>query len=467
MATIPGWTAAVEFPYPPANGTVYSPYISGTLDLRWDDPSSVSTGPVACGGRDNSTWDIVGVNIYRSDTGERGPYIRVNNFPVGTTFFRDQTDNRFVENEIVDWETQWISKGDAANNSIWRFRTRFQPIVKREGQAILADSVFDVLVTIDGQSVPVDRVFGPTGEIDLINRATYDPSTEKLIQPLLPNEDGTSVITVSYWRKSNVVLTSLDHKSKIFYRLTSVAVDATGLSPTGYTETPLGYSPPISPMNVESLDYMWAAATKRNMWILEQGGERVKVFIRRETGVSCPCQWDERLFEFAQQPYNRCAECYGTGFITGYEGPFNLIIAPDDSERKVSQTVAGRRAEHMYEVWTSFTPAVSQRDFIVKQTGERYSVGPVRHVAVRGRSLQQHFNIALFSEEDIRYKVPIAGSVALTWPAAACAETDPYPTGPEEDLVPMTEMDKIPAGREQRGRTKVYANITYGGRGDT
>lgn len=474
MADPTGWNPATDFPWPPANVTVFSPYIRGCLDIRWDDPTTLSTGPANCGGRDNSTWDIVGVNIYRSDTGERGPYIRLNSFPVGSTFYRDCTDNVFVENEIVDWESQWISKGDAANNQLWRFRTHYTPVVKREGQAVAADSPFDVIVTIDGQTVPVDMVFGPTGEIDLINKPTYDPSTERVIDPILPRADGTSVVTVSYYRKSNLVLTNLEHKAKVFYRLTTVAVDPTGLSPSGYAETPLGFTPPATPMNVEQVDFIWREAPRRNRWILEQGGERVKLFIRRETGVRCPCQWDPRLFEFSQQPFNRCRDCFGTGFLMGYEGPIDIIIAPDDAERKVSQTPIGRRLEHTYEVWTSPSPLLSQRDFIVKQHGERFSVGPVRRPAVRGHILQQHFTIRYIDEQDIRYEVPLAGTSLLPWPEtrytrpedAPCVEADPYPVGYDYEATAMgTEVAKIPDGREQRGRTPVWANITYGGKG--
>ena len=475
--TCTGWDPpSGEYPYPPANVQVVHPYIRGCFDVRWDDPSTLSTGPIECGGRDNSRWDIVGVNVYRSDTGERGPYYRLNSFPVGSSFFRDCTDNMFVEEEQVDWEFQWISKGDAANNQLWRFRTHYSPVVKREGQAVAADSPYDVTVSIDGQVVPVDLVFGPTGEITLINRPTYDPSTEKVIDPVLPNADGSSVVLVTYFRQGNFVKTDLEQKAKIFYRLTTVAVDPAGATPSGYIETPLGYTPPASPMNVESMDYIWREAIKRNQWILEQGGERVKVFIRRSTGVRCPCQWDERLFEYAGQAYNNCAICYGTGFVGGYEGPVDIIIPPDEAERRVSQTMQGRHLEHNYEAWMGPSPMVSQRDFIVKQTGERYSIGPVRRPAHRGLVLQQHFNIAYLDEGDIRYKVPVTGTVTLPWPETRytrpqdvpCEDSDPYPVGFDYEANPMeTEVPKIPDGREQRGRTPVWANSTYGGKGGT
>jgi hypothetical protein len=431
-------------------------------------------GTVDCLGESNSRWNIVGVNIYRSDTGERGPYFRLNSFPIGGTFFRDCTDNQLVEDELVNWEYQWIDKGDAANNRLWRFRTHFSPVVKREGQAIAADAPSDVIVSIDGQVVPVEAVFGPTGEVTLINRPTYDPSTEKIIPPVLPADDGSSEVLVTYYRKANFVRTDLEQKAKIFYRLTTVSIDPTGTTPSGYVETPLGHVPPVSPMNVEALDYIWRRAIKYNQWILEQGGERVKLFIQRGSGVRCPCQWDERLFEFSEQPTNNCADCYGTGWLGGYEGPIPLIIGPDEADRRVSQTAYGRRLEHNYEVWTGPSPMLSQRDFIVKQTGERYTIGPVRRPTVRGRILQQHFTLSYLDECDIRYQVPVVGTTTLPWPQtrytrpedAPCVESDPYPVGYDYEAVPMgTEVDKIPDGREQRGRTPVWANLTYGGDG--
>jgi hypothetical protein len=432
------------------------------------------SGDPACDGKSNGMWNIVGVNIYRSDTGERGPYFRVNALPVGGTFYRDCTDNVLVENEIVDWDSQWIQKGDASNNRQWRFRTRRCPVVKREGQAVAADSPTDVIVSIDGVQVPVHMVFGPTGEIDLINQATYDPSTEKRVLPLLPNPDGSSAVTVTYYRQGNFVKTDLDTKAKIHYRLTTVAVDPTGTTPSGLVETPLGFTPPVSPVHTEVIDYIWREAVRRNRWILEQGGERVKLFIRRVTGVRCPCQWDERLFEFSEHPLNNCLDCYGTGFLVGYEGPIDIIIAPDDAERAVRQTPNGRRLEHTYEVWTGPRPLLSQRDFIVKQNGERYSIGPVRRTQARGVVLQQSFQIQFLDECDIRYKVPVLGLERLPWPEtrftnpedATCVESDPYPVGFDYQAQSMaSEVGKVPDGREQRGRTPVWANITYGGNG--
>ena len=421
----------------------------------------------------NANWNIVGVNVYRSDTGERGPYFRVNRVVVGGQFYRDRTDIVEVVGEAVLWSSGWVFRGNAPNDRAWRLRTRYSPVVKRVGNAVFADSPFDVEVYIDGERVPVSQVFGPTGEIDLGFDRVWDPSTETWIFTEPPTE--TSVVTVNYrYRRNNKLQDTLDRRSKVFYRVSTVAIDPTGTRPSGLVETPLEYCPPVSPMESEELDYIWKEAIRRNRWILEQGGERVKLFIRRTVGNRCRCVWDPRLEEYSKQPVNNCIKCYGTGWIGGYEGPYDIIVGPDESERRVSQTPNGRRLENSYEVWIGPTPILSQRDFIVKQNGERFSIGAVRRTQVRGRTLQQAFQISYLDTGDIRYKVPMGELQRLPWPQtrftnpedSECQEAPPYPVGSDYQATPMaTEKNSVPDGRERRGRTPVYQNITSGGKG--
>jgi hypothetical protein len=438
-----------------------------------DSQTSGGTG-VSCEGKSNSEWQILGVNVYRSDTGERGPYFRVNHIPVMTNFFRDKTNIVETTGELISWDTGWVFRGSAPNQKdVWRLQTRNRPMIKRTGNAVAADSPFDVEVRIDGTRVPVAAVFGPEGQITLDTTSVWNPSTESWDGFTAPSD--TSVVTVNYyWKRGDQLVNVLDQRHKVFYRLTTVAIDASGESVTGLVETPLGYTEPISPMNSERFDYIWREAVRRNRWILEQGGERVKLFLRRVTGVKCDCVWDPRLEEYSQQPSNTCLECYGTGWVGGYEGPIDIIIGPDDADRRVTQTPNGRRLEQQYEVWIGPSPMLSQRDFIVKQNGERYSVGPVRRTQVRGLILQQAFQVGYLDTGDIRYRVPMGQLERLPWPETRytkpedvpCQDADPYPVGYDDQATPMaTEVPKIDDAREQRGRTPVWANITYGGKG--
>ena len=457
---------------PQGNGITVS--TSNSTELVLSNSKTGGGSGTPCEGKNNTNWDIIGVNVYRSDTSDRGPYFRVNKIPVMTNFYRDRTDIVEVTSEPIPWEGGWIFRGSAPNlPRTWRLRTRNRPIVKSNGNGVFADSSFDVEIYIDGRRVPVAEVAGLAGEITLDTNSIWDPSTESWVEFVPPTE--TSLVTVNYsWQRGNKLQNTLDRRHKVFYRLTTVAVDPTGSSPTGLVETPLGYSEPISPMNSERLDYIWREAIRRNRWILEQGGERVKLFIRRTTGVRCDCVWDQRLEEYSKQPLNNCIQCYGTGWNGGYEGPIDIIVAPDDSERRVSQTQFGRRLEHTYEVWIGPTPMVSQRDFIVKQNGERYSIGPVRRTQVRGLILQQAFQIGYLDTGDIRYRVPMGELERLPWPQtrytrpelSPCEDAEPYPVGYDYQASPMmSEAAKIPDGREQRGRTPVWQNLTYGAGG--
>jgi hypothetical protein len=159
--------------------------------------------------------------------------------------------------------------------------------------------------------------------------------------------------------------------------------------------------------------------------------------------------------------------CYGTGYVGGYEGPYDILVAPDDAEKRISQTPTGRRKEHTYEVWTGFSPIVSMRDFLVKQNNERYSIGAVRRPTNRGNVMQQHFNIAYLDPGDIRYSVPIDNllvSPNLPWPQTRYPyrpyretydqQTDaPWPVTPDAVIPMSTEKSSESDGVEIRYRT--------------
>ena len=462
-----GWETAGAVPLPPKSTQVVSPFVIGMLDLRWEDPTLLAR---------NSGFTIVGVNIYRSEASDRGPFRRINEYPVGGTFYRDRTDYARIDREAVRWDSDWLFKGNAPNDRRWVFRTR-NPISKKFDSAphqspTYGDSPADVQLFVNGAEIPVAGVFGQGREVTLINADEYDASTETVIDAVIPS--ATDAVEVCYYTPKNHVRSGLEHN--IWYRFASVALDPT--TPSGYVETPLDWCEPRSVVEVETLDWIWREAMRRNAWILQQGGERVKIFIRKTAGIPCSCCLDDRTRVYSKQPSNRCLDCYGVGFLLGYEGPYEGILVPDDAERRISQSVSGRRKEHTYEVWMGPSPLLTQRDFVVKQTNERYSIGPVRRPSHRGNLLQQHFNVAYLDQGDIRYKVPIDGTTELAWPETrgqqtprtfsprpvdgALDGTPQWPYGDEAQHPLLTEKDNIPDERERRGRSRVWENTEYG-----
>jgi len=175
------------------------------------------------------------------------------------------------------------------------------------------------------------------------------------------------------------------------------------------------------------------------------------VFIRKHVGIPCGCAPDS----VHKQAINDCLICYGTGIVGGYEGPYDVLVAPDDGERRINYGENGLNLEHTYEVWTGPQPILSQRDFLVKINGERYSIGAIRFPSNRGNVLQQHFQIGHIDEQDIRYMVPVIGRQRYE-------AVEFSPRGPEYGAdATVTDKLNIPDERELRGRTKVWENLMY------
>jgi hypothetical protein len=242
---------------------------------------------------------------------------------------------------------------------------------------------------------------------------------------------------------------------RIHYRATCVGIpidkDLSLVQPQDLVETPIEHATVTSTMEVEKLDWIWREAIRRNRWILEQGGERVKIFLKKNMGLRCPCIPDD----YHGQPINDCRDCYGTEFIGGYDGPYEAIISPDDAERKRSQKDKGRTIEHSYEVWTGPSPVLSMQDFLVKINGDRYTVGAVRFPSNRGNVLQQHFTIGHIDEKDIRYRVPMTSPIRYV-------AVQLKPSGPEEEADSRITNDPNISQEEQlRGRTLAWKNLEY------
>lgn len=450
---------ACDYPSPPINMMVASPYKRGTLDLRWDSPTLLTK---------NTLFNLAGVNIYRSTSSERGPFHRINREPVGGNFYRDFSDNTLIQDEIVYWG-DWLNRGETSNSREWRFKVKNVPMVKQDGNSIFASSPQDILVTVDGVQAQIEQVFGETGEVTLVNTKGYDFIREQILQPVIPTGPNSEVL-VTYYKRSNFIQTNLDRR--VWYRVTSV-----GVLPNGdFIETPLEFATPAVSLEIESMDYIWREAIRRNNWILEQGGERAKVFILKTAGTVCYCGKDPYQMSLDKQARSDCSSCFGTGFLGGYDGPYDLLISPEDGERNIEQGPDGKFLNFQYEVWTGPSPLLSQRDFVVRQTNERYTIGPIRRPSNRGNILQQHFQIIHLDESDIRYKVPLFDPSMLCWPETRFLPsafqggawemdrppTGPYPLGSNYQSTPLqTEKHNIPNEREQRGRTATYEKQTY------
>jgi hypothetical protein len=429
----------LTLPFAPRNLLVTSPYNDTVTDVRWDNPKLIPQ---------NSGLNVLGCNVYRSQDSPYGPYMKLNDQPVTALFYRDETKEYFV----VEENATPTLKYSLEPNSRWLVYAQRRPIVIPGTNGRISYRPEDVLVEIDNGDgiflkVPAYVVNGESGEIELISRPVYNYDVQQILPPRLPYPPNGRV-RISYRYLSHQVVLQLNQR--IYYKVTTVAQDPKDL--TQVIETPLTEISDRSAFDIEMIDYIWREAIRRNRWILEQGGERVKVFIRKGMGEKCPQHQDHY-----QQAYNDCLICWGTSFVGGYVGPYDAIIAPPETEKLIELGDMGLHIRYDWDSWMGPYPLLNTRDMIVRQNNERYAIGPVNPQGSRGAIYQQHFTMSQIDHADIRYKVPITGGET-----SVPASYDQYrQTAPTDASPVINAKPEIPQERIIRGRTVSFDNISY------
>jgi hypothetical protein len=433
----------LSLPLAPKNVEATSPYLIGAIDVRWDTPTSYT---------ENDNLIILGTKVYRSFDSPEGTYDLLTTTPTTVLFYRDETGEVSVIDEDPVAGGRLIAGTNATGD--WIVRTYNRPLVAPGTNGEQADNRAHVTIRIKPtstdafQTVPAFKVIGDSGEIYLIKDKIFDSTNNVLLDPVLPDLNRGGEILVSYTHLNNQIQT--DIYRKIYYKVTTVATDPK----TGNTiESPLDEVEAVSIYDMEKVDWIWAEAIRRNRWLLEQAGERVKVFIRKWAGEKCQVCWDEEY----HQAKEFCTNCYGTGRVGGYVGPYDIIVAPPETEKTVELTDIGLHVNYDFNTWTGPYPLLTDRDFIVRQNNQRFSIAHVNPQGSRGAIYQQHFNMAPLDQKDIRYSVPIHGgasSVPTAW--NKYRETKPSDASPV-----ITDKPGIPDEYELRGRTVTFENICY------
>lgn len=425
-------------PIGPRNLMVTSPYKIGVTDVRWDNPKLIPQ---------NSGLNVLGVNVYRSTENPFGPYEKLNGAPIGVLYFRDMTQEVYTTEDA----TPTIKALKAPDNR-WLIYSQRKPLIQPGSNGKISDRIEDVKIEIDDGDgnyiqVPAFTVSGQTGEICLISYPTFNQSISQIVPPRLPWPPNGRV-RLSYTYLANQVLSRLNQR--IYYKVTTEAVDPN--DSRKHIETPLDEIEWRSTADIEEIDYIWRESIRRNRWILEQAGERVKVFTRKWMGERCPNYEDSH-----GQSHQDCTICFGTTYVGGYYGPVDIIIAPPEAEKSIELLDMGLHIRYDFETWSGPFPMLNERDVIVRQSNERYIIGPVNYQGSRGAIYQQHFTITYVDEGDIRYQIGISGGEIDVPPSS-----DLY-RGPRlSDASPVIPVKPtIVKERLIKGRTVTFENIMF------
>lgn len=269
-----------------------------------------------------------------------------------------------------------------------------RPVVDDSGKNKPTDDSKFVNVTIDGQQAYVRLLQGLEGVIQLETDKVYDEVKKRHFSPPVPNEFST--VLVSYRVPTHT--TNLRLRKNYFYKVTCV---------TSEDETDLDLISPVT-MTPDKMTYMFEEAVRRNAWLLDQGGERVLLYIKKKAGVKCHCTYRDLKERTHKQPDQDCETCFGSGFVGGFDGPFPIIIGPLTTEQRVQQTDRGLKLAYQIETWTGPTPIINQRDMLIRRNGDRCLVGPLTPVeGPGGVKVQQHFVVEVLDGTDVRHKFKV------------------------------------------------------------
>jgi hypothetical protein len=343
--------------------------------------------------------------------------IRVGN--VITTYFWDHGNQQYVEISHFDGHTEdmyieivgkssdipieikWTDFKVVSGSPIiiqpmtvkreYVFATQKRPIVDWTGSNNPTDNIEQIDVTIDGKRAYIKKLQGIEGVVYLDTDKKYDEVKGEFFEPPVPNEFSKVLITY----RTPLHKTSLRLRKNYFYKVTCVTAE-------DETDLDLISSEYVKP---DKMDYIMEEAVRRNSWMLEQGGERVLLYIKKRAGVPCHCVYRDLKERVSKKPDQDCITCFGSGFEGGFDGPYPISIGPLMTEQKIMQTDRGLKLMYQVESWTGPAPLVNQKDMIIRRNGDRCLLGPITPVeGPGGVRVQQHFVIEILDGTDIRYK---------------------------------------------------------------
>lgn len=451
-----GVEGSPSLPFPPKSVFVTSPFLIGVLDVRWEDPSSIVY---------NSALSVMGVNVYRSFDSPNGTYVKLNTSgPVSSLTWRDKTNEvKIVEEDCF----AALNKGENSEKK-WYFYTAHKNLVTEGTNAIDGATKDNVLVEVDvngtgtWQVVYPFKVEGDSGKITLNTRRTYNAYKNIYEEAVLPNPL-TGSIRVSYTYVDGLIAT--DFNRRLYYKVTTVAYNETTETTI---ETPLSEVEAKTPYQMEATDFIWKEAIRRNNWILIQAGENVKIFLRKWNGVRCTC-WDPNYGQSKGIGLKKggCPICYGTGWVGGYEGPYDVRIAPPETEKSVNLLDAGFHITYDWASWMGPEPLVSDRDVVIRSNNDRFFISRQNPQGSRGAIYQQHFSLVHVDQTDPIYQIPVNGGQLATpvaWNAYRNVKDFGMTGSGLTDASPIvTGQPTDPAGQREYGRTVTFENIMSGG----
>ena len=148
-------------------------------------------------------------------------------------------------------------------------------------------------------------------------------------------------------------------------------------------------------------------------WMMAVGGERVLLYKRKYTGTYAPT-YDATRMTLQVIPNDTVA--FGTPFVGGYFGPFEIFVSlkTSGSPQAVTSLDQGFRHTFTSTSWALWEPLLNNKDFIVRRNNQRMWIENVDFSKWRHHVLHQTFTSTEVERSNIIYQIPITGLATNT-----------------------------------------------------
>lgn len=181
------------------------------------------------------------------------------------------------------------------------------------------------------------------------------------------------------------------------YGITHVNYDA-------FTNSPFSdQAPDFYPTN-DDMKFYFEEIRRRHLWMLENGGESMKLLKRRWEGTRCP----HASGAAGQCPFPlKDPACYGTNFVGGYYSAYSIIVRRQDADQLIQLQGMSLRVEQKPRMRTIWTPRLSSGDLLVDSSNQRWEITNLHPQPWRGLITHQVFDVELKNPRDLVYQVPV------------------------------------------------------------
>jgi hypothetical protein len=161
--------------------------------------------------------------------------------------------------------------------------------------------------------------------------------------------------------------------------------------------------PTLSPVRI------YREFRRRKHLVLDRTAERVDFLIRRRAGTRCSCYAPE--YESILQ--SECRECYGTGWVRGYEVLRSVKCRVLSISEVLKVQPRGLVFDSKPKGWLVDFPIARNGDIVIRRNGERYEIDQVDPVIHQGVLTEQNFSLTSLPETHpvYLYSIPVSDDV--------------------------------------------------------